>query len=244
MMATKKVRINEVRERLREVASRYDIESWRAEVALVESLEEFYGTSDVVLKSEGVLIGGKYRNVSSKDFKTISATLNQKLLRYSHAYLKEYLASTIEVNGGVLYCRYLRSGEKYHYYQPMLSKDKELHYLVVRVPVEETTPERISVYPISIDAKRIEKRSRNMFRAPGVIVDKRTCRVHASRIEQKFKAFFEKSGLVVVNVIASEDDGGHSKKVLLRSKAPLPSAVIRYARRYFESFSAKAVFLR
>ena len=231
-----RIDIRDIEERFESIASEFDIDTNEVRYLFIEALEEYF-KSDVVLKSAGVEINGRYKNIRMAEYDKIAELFREKIIRASAYHYKKHLYTLLHIHNHILYAKYDFTGEKKYYLIPYSkNRDRIKNFTLYALKESEFIPRTVTYFPVYVYNK-IEKVRINTFRAQCSFMNKPLLQHHAQLLSNKiFEALGIKVSILPIGVNKKD------RVIVLSIQERVTKAVTNYIERYFLSFHYKVIF--
>lgn len=198
------VDLQKVRDVYEALAQKYDLTLVEVEMYFLETLIEFFKTSDLYLTGSGLMVEGKYRNVKKEDFKRIKDNFMFKCNAVSKKKSVQLLKTTLASNNRVMYGKIIEDRGYSYLIQPMKSKTEEYSAIcAVDIPKKGfTVPEFITILPIWVNIRTIRV-DENKIKFMAKLFTHETLSLHLERVLENMR----KNGVVLdIKVQFVKDD--------------------------------------
>lgn len=229
--------LRDVRKEISEIRIQYGIseaDGWRA---FYDSIEELFGTEDVEFVGGGVLVDGRYKNLTRSETERLVGIYSLHLMRTYRKSIKEYILTTLRLNNNILFCSLKRETASRIYLQPFLSKESPMKVFEVFISKKSPVkfPKGLNLIPIEIEAHRVVEHKTNLFAARGYIMSKATVKRHLATLRKRIR---KKMGMdldLSLDVLTlNRKTGAILLKVCVDKK--VSKSLLKYIQFYFASF--------
>lgn len=231
-----RVDVRELQNRFSDIAAEFDLELEEVRYLFVESLEDYF-KNDVVLKSAGVEIAGRYKNIRQKEYRVIADIFREKLIRQSAYNYKKHLYTLLDLSGHILYATHDFTGKKYHYLIPFSNNKQSIRNFILYADKEqEPLPNKIEYFPVYV-YRKVEKVHVNTFRAQCTFMNKQLLHRHVAFLEKRVKDALGFT-ISIVPIGVNKND----RCVIVSIRQQVTRAITNYIQRYFLSFHYRVIF--